>query len=337
MTKFILFTLLISLHTIAGFGIEAYRPHSQTDRDSTIRLFFRKGDTKLYSQKGIVSLARLIAGHKEDLNTGRAVLRVDGYCSSSASPVENRNIAHERSRQLKSYLIIQHGLREEHFITRNHTTSPGKQKDIGVTVRLIMTPTPRKDEKTILANPSPQLSISPVSRTPGLLNTKSPQRPFHFAIKTNLLFDLATVANLSVELQITPKITTDIPVLFSPYKIKDTYQLRVLAFQPEIRYWLHDAFTGSFLGLHANIGWFNITLNDKTRYQDMETVYGGGISYGYTYLFSPRWGMEFNIGGGYMHIRYGTYYNIPKGARYNTYTLNYWGITRLGINLQYKF
>lgn len=243
-----------------------------------------------------MSLARLIAGHKEDLNTGRAVLRVDGYCSSFASPAGNRGIAHERSRQLKSYLIIQHGLREEHFITRNHTTSPASKKNIGVTVRLIMTPTPRKDEKTILANPSPATFY--FSRIPdsGLLNTKSPQRPFHFAIKTNLLFDLATVANLSVELQITPKITTDIPVLFSPYKIKDTYQLRVLAFQPEIRYWLHDAFTGSFLGLHANIGWFNITLND-TRYQDMETVYGGGISYGYTYLFSPRWGMEFNMRG----------------------------------------
>ncbi len=337
MTKFILFTLLLSLHTVAGLGIENHRLHLQANRDSVIRLTFRKDDTKLYAQKGIVSLARLIAGHKEDLNTGRAVLRVDGYCSSSASPVENRNIAHERSRQLKSYLIIQHGLREEHFITRNHTTSPDKQKNTGVTVRLIMTPTPRQEDTVVLASHPPRLLISPVSRIPELSSPKPVRHPFHFAIKTNLLFDLATVANLGVELQITPKITTNIPVLFSPYKIKNTCQLRVLAFQPEIRYWFHDAFAGSFLGLHANIGWFNIALNDKTRYQDEETVYGGGISYGYAFQFSPRWGMEFNIGGGYMHIRYGTYYNIPKGARYNTYTLNYWGITRLGVNLRYKF
>lgn len=337
MTKFILCTLLLSLHTAAGFGIEDRHPRLQADRDSTIRLFFHKGDTKLYAQKGIVSLARLIAGHKEDLTTGRAVLRVDGYCSSYASPAKNRDIAHERSRQLKSYLIIQHGLREEHFVTRNHTASPSGQNDPGVTVRLIITPTPRQENTVVPANQPPRLSISPVSRTPGSFNRKPVRRPFHFAVKTNLLLDLATVANLGVELQITPKITTDIPVLFSPYKIKTTYQLRVLAFQPEIRYWFHDAFAGSFLGLHANIGWFNIALNDKTRYQDEETVYGGGISYGYTYLFSPRWGMEFNIGGGYMHIRYATYYNIPKGARNNTYTLNYWGITRLGVNLRYKF
>lgn len=337
MTKSILFTLLLSLHTIAGFGTENARRYLQADRDSVILLFFQKGDTKLYAQKDIVSLSRLISMHKEDLDNGRAVLKVDGYCSSFSSSSMNLDVARERSRQLKSYLIIQHGLREEHFITRNHTTLPSKQNGIGISVHLIMTHISRKALETTPANQPPQLSILPVSRTPGLLSNKRIRRPFHFAVKANLIFNLATVTNLGIELQIAPRITTDIPILFSPFKIKTSYQLRVLAFQPELRYWLRNAFTGSFLGLHANVGWFNIALDNKTRYQNQETTYGGGISYGYSFLFSPRWGMEFNIGGGYMHIRYDTYYNIPEGARNNTYTLNYWGITRLGVNLRYKF
>lgn len=344
MTKLIFFLVVLSLCTVTCFCMEYRDPQKQkntgipTDRDSSILLFFKKGDTKLYAQKGIVTLARIISKHKEELHSGRVVLRIDGYCDSFSSPGKNLRAASERSRQLKSYLIIQHGLREEHFITRNHPSVLHNRKDVGVTVYLTLTSSPG-ESKQIIPESHPSPLITPLF--PSLSVPESPKyqrhrHPIHFSVKTNLFYDLATLTNLGIELQITPKLTADIPVIFSPFKIKPSYQLRVLAFQPEIRYWFRNAFSGSFLGLHTHIGWYNIAFNNKTRYQDQEMAYGFGLSYGYSHSFSPHWGMEYTIGGGYMHLRYGTYYNIPNGARNNTYIFNYWGVTRLGINLFYK-
>ena len=36
-------------------------------------------------------------------------------------------------------------------------------------------------------------------------------------------------------------------------------------------------------------------------------------------------------------MKYDTYYNIPNGARLDSRSRDYWGITRLGINLVYNF
>lgn len=344
MTKSILLILVLSLYTVVCFCMERQTSPEQndiefpTERDSSIILFFKKGDTKLYAQKGIVALTRIISKYKEELHSGRVVLRVDGYCGSFSSPDKNLRTANERSRQLKSYLIIQHGLREEHFITRNHPSASRAGKDAGVTVYLTLTASLGESKPIIPeSHPSPLITpLVPTLSVPESPKHQHPRRPLHLAVKTNLLYDLATLTNVGIELQITPKLTADIPVIFSPFKIKPSYQLRVLALQPEIRYWFRNAFSGSFLGLHTHIGWYNIAFNNKTRYQDLEMAYGFGLSYGYSRSFSPHWGMEYTIGGGYIHLRYGTYYNIPNGARNNTYIFNYWGVTRLGINLFYK-
>ena len=36
-------------------------------------------------------------------------------------------------------------------------------------------------------------------------------------------------------------------------------------------------------------------------------------------------------------MKYDTYYNIDNGARIDTRTKNYWGITRVGISVVYRF
>lgn len=57
------------------------------------------------------------------------------------------------------------------------------------------------------------------------------------AVKTNLLFDAVLVANLGVEISPWTHWSLDIPVWYSPYNISSTRNIRLLAVQPEIRWW----------------------------------------------------------------------------------------------------
>ena len=66
--------------------------------------------------------------------------------------------------------------------------------------------------------------------------------------------------------------------------------------------------------------------------------YGIGLSYGYVLPLTCRWAAEFTIGAGYVHTKYDSYYNIPNGARYEKgIHHNYWGLTKVGIGLAYRF
>jgi hypothetical protein len=105
-----------------------------------------------------------------------------------------------------------------------------------------------------------------------------------------------------------------------------------------IRYWLKAPMKGHFFGVHLNIGAFNIAVDNKNRYQSPDGFYGVGLSYGYVLPFARHWAAEFTVGAGYVHTKYDTYYNIPNGARFEKgRAYNYWGLTKVGINLLYRF
>lgn len=160
------------------------------------------------------------------------------------------------------------------------------------------------------------------------------------AAKTNLLFDAALVANLGVEISPWTHWSLDIPVWYSPYNITSTRNIRLLAVQPEIRWWPKEAMSGHFIGLHTHVAGFNIALNDYARYQDPNhALWGLGLSYGYVMSLgkSEHWGLEFNIGAGFAKYRYDAYRNWNNGPKFKSGTDCYWGITRAGITLSYKW
>ena len=164
----------------------------------------------------------------------------------------------------------------------------------------------------------------------------TPARMPRVAIKTNIPYWALVVPNLGAEVRLADHWTLDIPIFYSPFTTADTYRFRVLALQPGVRYWLKPGMKGHFFGVHLTGGMFNISVNDTQRFQDTDGAWGAGIDYGYALDFNGHWGMEFNIGVGYLWARYDTFYNIENGARYDTSTLNYLGVTRLGISLIYK-
>lgn len=155
-------------------------------------------------------------------------------------------------------------------------------------------------------------------------------------LKTNLPFYALVVPNLAVEVRLADHWSLDIPAYYSPYTVARTYRYRVFAVQPSVRYWLKPGMKGHFFGLHLTGGMFNISVDEQNRYQDTDGMWGAGLDYGYALKFSKHWGMEFNIGVGYIWTRYDTFYNIENGVSWDTSTANYLGITRLGISLIYK-
>lgn len=160
------------------------------------------------------------------------------------------------------------------------------------------------------------------------------------AAKTNLLFDATLIANFGLEISPCTHWSLDIPVWYSPYNISSTRNIRLLAVQPEIRWWFKEAMDGHFVGLHTHVVGFNIALNDYARYQDPNhALWGLGVSYGYAMSLgkSEHWGLEFTLGAGFARYQYDAYRNESNGEKFASGSDCYWGITRAGVTLSYKW
>lgn len=166
----------------------------------------------------------------------------------------------------------------------------------------------------ISAEPESESTQSVVEALEGMMF--DPVRPlYRWAIKTNVAYLAATVANLGVEYSFGDHYSIDLPIIYSPYTVARDYRLRFLAVQPEFRYWLKAPMKGHFFGVHLNIGAFNIAVDNKNRYQSPDGFYGVGLSYGYVLPFARHWAAEFTVGAGYVHTKYDTYYNIGTVAK----------------------
>lgn len=197
--------------------------------------------------------------------------------------------------------------------------------------------------KTIPVSPFP--FIVPEAMYPPLpaiqIQVEPPQQEYRFlALKTNALFLAAGVANLGFEAELWKRWSIDIPVWYSPYDFTPTRKLRLLAIQPEIRRWIKKAGKGHFLGLHTHVAGFNIAINDHGRYQDPNhALWGLGVSYGYSRQLgkNKHWNIEFNIGAGFAEYSYDEYRNWENGPKVDSGSDWYWGITRAGISLSYRW
>ena len=164
---------------------------------------------------------------------------------------------------------------------------------------------------------------------------------YFVGIKTNLLYDIASVTNVSVELGFAKHYSVELLGTFSPWDYgRETLQFRTAILQPEFRYWFSEGWTRHFVGLHAHLGWYNIAPGGKVRYQDHNgnsPLVGVGLSYGYVVPFTSHWGAEFSVGAGYAYLLYDKFYNIHNGAQFGTGEKHYFGLTKLGASIYYRF
>ena len=149
-----------------------------------------------------------------------------------------------------------------------------------------------------------------------ILQTCELERQPLFAVKTNLLFDVASMLNVEIEVPIGQRWSIAGEYIF-PWWLweSEQYAIQSLSANLEGRYWFgkregKPQLTGWFAGLYAGGGYYDIEWGDK-GYQG-EFFIAAGLSGGYAHTIGKgnNWRMEYSLGAGYMSTRYREY--VPK-------------------------
>ena len=133
---------------------------------------------------------------------------------------------------------------------------------------------------------------------------KKPRHPI-FALKTNLLFDLAMAPNVELEFPIKNRCSILLEHTFPwwlPSVAGDDYALEVLRSGVEFRYWFGNRtkrplLTGFFLGAYANADYFDVEW--QNRGWQGETFMDFGLTCGWSKKISTNWRLELSLGAGY--------------------------------------
>lgn len=151
-------------------------------------------------------------------------------------------------------------------------------------------------------------------------------------IHTNILYWGAMTPNLGVELPLARQWSLDVTGMYARWDFRQNKKYRLGGIQPELRWWCCQNMTRHYVGLHFQYADFNI---GEEMYRRDGHLLGGGISYGYVWVISPRWNIDFSAGVGYARIEYDKY-GQECGRLISQETRNYWGPTRLGVTFTYK-
>lgn len=153
-------------------------------------------------------------------------------------------------------------------------------------------------------------------------------------LKTNALYWAALTPNIGFEFAMSAKTTLELQGAYNPWTFRGDKKMRFWLVQPEVRYWFCEKFEGHFLGLHLHgaqyFGGFK-----KNRYDGY--LAGGGITYGYNWILSPRWNLEAVIGIGYARLWYDKSPRIYCEKCKTPGHKDYFGPTKIGISFVYVF
>ncbi len=132
-----------------------------------------------------------------------------------------------------------------------------------------------------------------------------------FLIKTNLLFDLATVINIEAEIPIGDRYSICGEWIF-PWWLSDSRQraLQILCGTLEGRYWWGNReeqpqLTGWATGLYVGCGYYDLEWDGK-GYQG-ENVFAGGLSVAYAHPIGRALRLEYSLGLGLLWTKYRHY------------------------------
>lgn len=178
-----------------------------------------------------------------------------------------------------------------------------------------------------------------------LLLAAGAARAQNFAVKTNAVGWATKSINAAFEVGLGKRTTLELGGQYNPWSPTEFKRTRHWLAQPELRFWLCERFSRGFFGVHLIGGQFNVggidtpfdifpTVKDF-RYQGW--VAGGGVSYGHDWYLSPHFNLEATAGVGYVHAKYSRYECRECGTKLDTGKKNYFGPTKLAVNLVYLF
>ena len=199
-------------------------------------------------------------------------------------------------------------------------------------------------DTVFINNPADTVVLNNLSDTVFVGNFDRIRKPL-FAVKTNLLFDIATAVNLEVEIPLGKRWSLLGEYVNPWWLIEDRqYALQVVNANIELRYWLGNRYrftqlTGWFAGIYGGAGYFDVEWEDK-GYQG-KFHRSGGVTAGYAHTLGRKgnFRMEYSLGAGYFSAEYDEYKPVFGGdeqwhlIRQKSGTYSWIGPARLKISL----
>lgn len=167
----------------------------------------------------------------------------------------------------------------------------------------------------------------------------------HIYAKTNVVGWTMAVTNIAVEVDLARHWSFTLPLYWSSWNyFKQTLKFRMLAIQPEIRYWNSNSECNErwFAGAHFGLASYNFATDGYYRYQDHggnTPAIGGGIAVGYRLPVSSnkRWRMEFSLGAGIYKLYYDKFHNYKNGLLVESRKKTWFGIDQMAVSVAYMF
>lgn len=172
------------------------------------------------------------------------------------------------------------------------------------------------------------------------------------AFKSNLLYDVVSLVNYSIEIPIVDQFSVLCYHQFPWWrwgKAKNEFCLRFLSVGGEMRWWVglrpqaktekrirRDRLVGHYIGLYAESGRFDFERKRDICYQG--EFWSAGLSYGYSMPIGRRLNLEFSISAGYASIPYRGYtpsedYEILWRDPKKIGRWDYFGLTKAQVSL----
>ncbi len=171
--------------------------------------------------------------------------------------------------------------------------------------------------------------------------TTTQQPVYPITVKTNVLFDLAGVPNLGVELPVGRHFSAGVDVAYADWQYNKEYTLQTSQINLDVNYWFNPrqkVMSGWFAGAYALYsGPFDVQWKDGYQGNNLFTA---GISAGYSLPLSTYFAVELAVAGGYVYSSEVRHYHLEnkhpvwQETRYNFSTLS---LTKLQVNLVWHF
>jgi hypothetical protein len=281
--------------------------------------------------------------YRAEITSGQMPVRVDGYCL-------DLKIARIRSNRVKSELIVKKGLKEEHFITRNHAERYMGEKEtviVSFMAKEVEKETkaveqPKQEQKPQL-KPEPEIALQqPVEQPQPKQETEisavivvETHNSASLQIRTNLLYWAVATPNFGMEWKPSSSFGVLVNGAWSHWIWSgDSKHHRTWMVQPEVRRYLGEGKCW-FVGIEGHAGEFNFKFGD-TGYQG--DALGGGLTGGYRLRLSKCFDLDFSLGLGYTQLKYDTYYrsNDVMVRKENGMEKNVFTPTQAGVSLIWK-
>lgn len=200
---------------------------------------------------------------------------------------------------------------------------------------------------TILTEASDTVrKVCEIPELPAAIQDETPEfvseRKTLFALKTNVLADLASIVNLEVEIPAGNHFSIAGEYVFPWWKAgknDNRYCMQILLGSIEPRYYFKvgdEKMRGHFVGAYASLGKYDLQWDRAFNYRGDFLSFG--LTYGYTHRFFKNINIEYSLSVGYAKTDY-IHYQPSDDYRYlfrdnqNTGTFRYLGPTKAKISL----